>query len=146
MNIEKITELYSQANIFINKCFGMKNECINNIKEQINNLNTITNNPSKYSDKYIKEKKNITEKKIEKTISGFNKRIEDLTNDIKIWYNNQMTILKCNIVRSNQAKLGINLPDEAINSLANAIPHPELSLPEFKIDISDFMNPSGLNI
>ena len=57
---------------------------------------------------------------------------------IKAWYDKQLNMIKKDIIRNAQAKFGINLPDEAIEALAEAIPHPELPLPDFSISIPKY--------
>lgn len=142
MDLKKITDTAEQAIDFVNTCLEIQNNYITQINDLLEELETTINDASIHSSQYVNTKIEEISGKMDKVLSGFEKKIEKTLKGIEAWYDKQLVMLKKDIIRNVQAKLGINLPDSAIESLAEAIPHPDIPIPEFKIKLPKYeINP-----
>lgn len=137
MDLAKVLEIAEQANEFIDNMRQKANRIINKINKCLDDLENLNNNAAIHSAQYIKEKTKIISDKINNMVKEFEDAVKRFKDRIKDWYDSQVNYVKFNIVKVQQSKLGINIPDDQIKLLANAIPHPELPIPDFKIAVPD---------
>lgn len=137
MDFSRLIELADQADEFIESMNKKKEKYSNKINEYVKDLEDLKNKNSVNSTHYIQRKTKTTKEKINNVLKTFNKKISDDVEELKIWYDNQMLSIKIQIVKYQQAKLGIVISDSDAKVLAENIPHPELSIPEFKIDVPE---------
>ena len=86
---------------------------------------------------WINKKLEFIYNKIDEILEGFKKHVNSLIESLKEWYDEKMNAIKLGIIKGVQAMLGICIPDDLAKPLAEAIPHPELSIPEFKIELPE---------
>lgn len=137
MDLAKVLEIAEQANEFIDNMRQKANKIINKINKCLDDLENLISNAAIHSAQYINEKTKIISDKINNMIKAFEDAVKRFKDRIKDWYNSQVNYVKFNIVKVQQSKLGISIPDDQITLLANAIPHPELPIPDFKIAVPD---------
>lgn len=137
MDLAKVLEIAEQANEFIDNMRQKANRIINKINKCLDDLENLNNNAAIHSAQYIKEKTKLINDKINKMVKEFEDAVKRFKDEIKDWYDSQINYVKFNIVKVQQSKLGINILDDQIKLLANAIPHPEIPIPDFKINIPD---------
>ena len=118
----------------------IQNKYITKINEVIDDLENTINNAGNNSTEFIETKIKKLNAKLQKILEGFNKKMESLKTGVETWYKDITDGLKINIVKKTQALFGLELPEEAIKALSDAIPVPPLVLPEFKIDLPDLSN------
>lgn len=135
MDLAKVLEIAEQANEFIDNMRQKANRIINKINKCLDDLENLNNNAAIHSTQYINEKTKIISDKINKMVKEFEDAVKRFKDRIKDWYDSQVNYVKFNIVKVQQSKLGINISDDQIQLLANAIPHPELPIPDFKIAV-----------
>lgn len=136
MNLTRVFELADQANEFITTMKENRNGYVDKINSYLNDLEKL-NNAGTHSDQYIQSKTKVIQENIADTLKGFEKKNKGYTEQLKIWYDDQMNKIKLNIVTVEQNKLGVDVPEDVLKSLADAIPHPELVIPELKITIPE---------
>lgn len=137
MDFSRLIDIANQADEFIKTMNETKEKYSNKINGYIKDLEDLKNKNSVNSTHYIQYKTKTTKENINKVLKTFNKKISDDIEELKIWYDNQMLSIKIQIVKYQQAKLGIVISDSAAKALAENIPHPELSIPEFKINVPE---------
>lgn len=137
MDLAKVLEIAEQAKEFTDNMRKKANKIINKINKCLDDLENLINNAAMHSAQYIKEKTKLINDKINNMLKEFEKAVKRFKDEIKDWYDYQINYVKFNIVKVQQSKLGIDIPDDQIKLLANAVPHPELPIPDFKITIPD---------
>lgn len=137
MDLSKVLELAEQANDFIEKMRDISNKYIKKINGYLEEIETLINNAATHSAQYINTKLEVIYKKIDGILEAFKEKINGLIEQLNTWYDEQMTKIKISLVKAMQAKLGLELPDSAAKGLADAIPHPALVIPEFKIEVPE---------
>lgn len=137
MDLAKVLEIAEQANEFIDNMRQKANKIINKINKCLGDLENLISNAAIHSAQYIKEKTKLITDKINNMVKEFEDAVKRFKDGIKDWYDSKVNYVKFNIVKVQQSKLGLNVPDDQIQLLANAIPHPELPIPDFKITVPD---------
>lgn len=137
MDLAKVLEIAEQANEFIDNMRKKANKIINKINKCLDDLENLISNAITHSVQYINEKTKIITDKIDNILKEFERVVKRFKDEIKAWYDYQINYVKFNIVKVQQSKLGIDIPDDQIKLLANAVPHPELPIPDFKIAVPD---------
>lgn len=138
MDLAKILELAEQANEFINTMKHTTNNYIDTINGYLYDIEVLINSAGVNSAKYIQVKTQAIYDDINETLIAFKQKIDVLISNLKSWYDEQINNIKINIVKAQQAKLGLSISNDVAEKLAAAIPHPQLSIPEFKINIPEF--------
>ena len=141
-----IIDIVNQINDFVENLKKFTNEYINGINKLLEELENAINNSSKGSSEYVQRKINAIYKQIDKRLKNFEKKTNEFTKDINSWYDEQVNDIKINIIKQQQAKLGVTLPDDQIKSLAKAMPHPEISIPEFKIELPEISTDANVSV
>lgn len=138
MDTSKVTDTYNQAKGFIDTCVEIQNKYINKINGLLEQLENVINNASYHSDYYVKTKTADINKKINDNIEGFRKNIDEKMADINAWYDEQVNNVKENIAYSSLLKLGVDISQDMLSGIVESIPHPKLSIPDFKIEVPEF--------
>lgn len=141
-----IIDIIDQINEFIENLKKITNEYINAINKLLEELENVINNSFKNSAEYIQRKIDFIQRKIDKILDNFEKKINDFTKGITAWYDKQINDIKINIVKHQQAKLGVTLPEDQIRTLAEAMPHPELTIPKFKIELPEISTDTNVSV
>lgn len=138
MDLAKILELAEQANEFINTMKNTTNNYIDTINGYLCDIEVLINSAGVNSAKYIQTKTQAIYDDINETLIAFKQKIDGLISNLKSWYDEQINNIKINIVKAQQAKLGLSISNDVAEKLAAAIPHPQLAIPDFKINIPEF--------
>lgn len=139
MDLSKINEIFEQALAFIDGLKELQDNYLKSIDKSIKDLQKLIDS-NVNSDHYINSEKERISKKIDKDIENFKINVDKKLEGIQKWYDSEINSVKKDIVINSQAALGIKLPDSAAEKMAESIPHPKLSIPEFKIEIPELPN------
>jgi hypothetical protein len=142
--ITKIANIVIKVNEFIDTMkdtydkYAIKiNGYIDKLEEIINTAIDKINNGAQGIEDWIRPKLKNAIKKVQDALDNLKKKIDDIIDGIKTWYDNIITKIKVSVIKAVAAKMGMELPDEAVMALADAIPHPDITsfIPEFNLEI-----------
>lgn len=142
--ITKIADIVIKVNEFIDTMkdtydkYAIKiNGYIDKLEEIINTAIDKINNGAQGIEDWIRPKLNNAIKKVQDALDNLKKKIDDIIDGIKTWYDNIITNIKVSVIKVVAAKMGMELPDEAVMALVDAIPHPDITsfIPEFNLEI-----------
>ena len=143
--VETINNVIVKVNEYKDIIEGIYTKYVSKIDKYINDINNIIDTAIHRSRQWVITELNKIKKKIEDIIDGFEKMIHKIIDDLAEWYNNLINNAKSTFLKAKQAKLGLELPDSMLESLANAIPHPDITelipIPKLNVSIPDI---SGL--
>lgn len=143
--ITKIAEIVIKVKEFIDKVKEIVDKFCNKINGYLDELERVINKAIEKinsglagAQKWLEMKTEPIIKKINDTLDGLKKKIDGCIEGIKAWYEKTMLSIKVAVVKSTLAKMGQELPDDAVKGMANGIPHPDITsfLPEFNIELS----------
>lgn len=132
-----IDEFVTTAEEIINTIQNTYNNYIKTINKYIDDLESILNSGTKYSDEYKNRKLKEINGKIQKAADSANRVIESKKQDINEWYKSQAKTIIENTVKNTLSKVGTPPIGEVLETAINAIPIPELPMPDLKITISE---------
>ena len=136
MTAKKIIDMYNKVMDFIDRMIEIQNMYINKINRYLEDIEDLVNNAINHSKHYIEMQINKLFAKIDKLLDGFRKKMNSIVKQIEDWYNDQMNQIKTQIILFASAKLGIYMTKTAAKAAAEAIPHPDLNMPNFEIELA----------
>lgn len=144
--IDKIKETYEK---FISRI----NKLIVDLEHAVNEGIKRINNGLSDAQKWLEMKTEPITISIREAISGLKRKINDIIDGLRQWYNKVVNSIKIAVIKSTFAKIGQESPsDDVIKTMAQTIPHPDITsfLPNFDIeleipDFNEIFNVGQLN-
>lgn len=136
-DVSKINELIDKINAIIAKLQEIQNDYIGAVNKVIDKIENAINNARYHAMEWLQEQLDVLNAKIESIVEKFNKKIEQLIEKLKEWYEKLVFYIKLAAVAMVSAMLGVDLDRESKEAAAEALPTPELPLPEFKIEVPE---------
>lgn len=135
--MEEIIKIVLTVDEYCKKIEEMYNKYVAKINSLVEEAQHAANEAVAKSQMWVTQKMAKINKSIQDCVDGFNSAIQEkIIKPLEAWYDNTMKKIKISIAKANLAKLGQDMPAEAVEGLANAIPHPALSslitIPELK--------------
>lgn len=137
MDLEKINTVVDKSYRLINNIADGTNEFIKNTNEVIDTIENTLNNAATHSARWVSKKLEWCYIKIDNIVDRFRNWLNQQIKNLNEWYDRVMLKVKKGIIRTANTKLGLQLSDEEITAFAEAIPHPELQIPNFTFDIPE---------
>lgn len=134
----KVKEFIDKVKYIVDKFCYKINKYLAELERIINKAIEKINSGLASAQKWLEMKTEPIIKKINDALDGLKKKIDGVIEGIKAWYEKVMLKIKMSVVKATLAKLGQELPDEAVEGMAKAIPHPDIAsfLPEFNIELA----------
>lgn len=135
--IDKITELSDTVNEYVAEIEKIKTKGVDKVNGLLEDLENTINDAVNKNPQQVETESKKTSKEIEETLSGIIDKIEKLLDDVKKWYNNQLTQIKRSVIKGTFCKLGVECSDEQADGMASIIPNPpiESMLPEINLSL-----------
>lgn len=134
----KVKEFIDKVKYIVDKFCYKINKYLAELERIINKAIEKINSGLANAQKWLEMKTEPIIKNINDALDGLKKKIDGIIEGIKAWYEKVMLNIKMAVVKATLAKLGQELPDEAVEGMAKAIPHPDIAsfLPEFNIELA----------
>lgn len=131
---DKIDEYNAILSKIRDEYVGKINKCIEDLESAVNTAIDKINAGCASAQIWLEKKVQKITKQIQDILNKLKDKIKSIIDQLKEWYDTTINNVKTSVVKSSSVKLGIRLPDSAVNTMAEAIPHPP-----FDIDIDKFV-------
>lgn len=145
----KIADISLKINAFIDKIKAIYNKYAGIINGYIDEFEKVISNLNKQGAAgivWVEMKIQVIFKKISDAVNALLAKINNITKQIKTWYNNTIKRVKIDVIKATFIKINQPCSDSMAEAMADSIPHPDVESLIPKIEINMPIPPVSENI